>query len=270
MKKMFNGFTLAELLLCIGIIGIVSAMGMTIAKIGTDKAYNLYYYNAYENLYNTIADAKANGKEDNAEIMKHVKNLLDYAKETTHSVEGKKMEEVEDNNKGKFPEPDSFHFETIRTSNGIIYYYSKTISNDLNGFDSLSQNNITKAIPITMTIPQRKTRKNEGFAKVNLLYVNLDDGYLIPVTSNDSVDLQNRRDLLPAYIDDGIVGRKGNINANNWNYKRPIYGSYKDAFCSQLNYNNLKLDNIINCSGFKNISAGKIGVLKIADPKKVK
>ena len=76
MKKFFRGFTLAELLLCVGIIGIVSAMGMTVAKIGTDKAYNSYYYAGYINLYNAIADAKSQGKETNNDIMTHVRDLL--------------------------------------------------------------------------------------------------------------------------------------------------------------------------------------------------
>ena len=76
MKKFFRGFTLAELLLCVGIIGIVSAMGMTVAKIGTDKAYNSYYYAGYINLYNAIADAKSQVKETNNDIMTHVRDLL--------------------------------------------------------------------------------------------------------------------------------------------------------------------------------------------------
>ena len=54
MKKFFRGFTLAELLLCVGIIGIVSAMGITVAKISTERAYNLLYYTGYINLYNAI------------------------------------------------------------------------------------------------------------------------------------------------------------------------------------------------------------------------
>ena len=73
------------------------------------------------------------------------------------------------------------------------------------------------------------------------------------------------------YIDDGIVGRTGNVNAENWDYKRPVYGSYKDAFCSQPNYADKNLSGVINCStGFSNISSGRSGVLKVADPRKAR
>ncbi len=346
MKKFFRGFTLAELLLCIGVIGIVSAMGMTVAKIGTDRAYNLYYYGAYENLYNAIADAKAKNIEDNLEIMNHVNNVLsksnlvannsnftcialkayaiptnpcppgyDYVgggcvkpeKEQTPDMKPmrpskgdyymndltqkdlttKKDDTVDKPNggdkdddntptnpgsgDGTYPNPGDDDVTQITTSNGVNYYYKSTLSNGLNGFDELTANGITKAIPITMTIPQRVTRTNGGVAVVRFLYVNLGDGYLIPVTDNGSVDLQNRRDLLPAYIDDGIVGRTGNVNAGNWDYKRPVYGSYKDAFCSQPNYAAINLSGVINCStGFNNISSGRSGVLKVADSRKAR
>ena len=56
MKKIKSGFTLSELLLCVGIIAIVSAMGMTIAKQGTEKAYKLYFSTGYMNLYDALAE----------------------------------------------------------------------------------------------------------------------------------------------------------------------------------------------------------------------
>ena len=50
MNKLKKGFTIAELLLCIAIIGVVSAMGMTLTK-----------YNVETNLStNGTLDAKAN------------------------------------------------------------------------------------------------------------------------------------------------------------------------------------------------------------------
>ena len=88
MKKLKRAFTLAELLLCIGIIGIVSAMGMVITKHSTDKAYQLYYYTGYINLYNAIADAKANGKETVPDIMNHVQTLLSRENSVANSLDG--------------------------------------------------------------------------------------------------------------------------------------------------------------------------------------
>lgn len=50
-----HGFTISELLMSIAIISIVSAMGMTIAKRGTDDAYKNYFAIGTMNLYNALA-----------------------------------------------------------------------------------------------------------------------------------------------------------------------------------------------------------------------
>lgn len=381
MKKFFRGFTLAELLLCVGIIGIVSAMGMTVAKIGTDKAYNSYYYAGYINLYNAIADAKSQGKETNNDIMTHVRDLLskDNVVATlpdtgikfltykavwactpdTNRVGGQNCKDVPvplENNgcgiyegrtycqksscppeflkngictcmavdlKGKcidttpppnpidpkdvvlclpgqervngvckdicpegqtrdengvcrapeeeqeafvWPTPDNS--VVIETVNGIKYYYPNNLSDGMNGVQQLTGeiSGVTNAFPITMTVPQRQTRANNGIATVHLIYIDLNGGYLIPVTDDASVDLQNRRDLLPAYIDNGKVGRNSNIiNRNNWTYERPAYRSYRETYC--LLRGTTVINNVISCDG---ISANQAGVLAIANPQKAR
>ena len=437
MKKHFKGFTLSELLLCIGIIGVVSAMGMTITKISTDRAYNLYYYTGYINLYNAIADAKANGIESNQEIMEHVTQLLSkdenniaFATDMPFSsykavllanniscpsgyrLQGTKClplkHVIDDDKTTKVPptrpdwsghitgngsgsgndgsgdgtgggsgdgdgngtgggtgggdgagwvEPNGANANVINGRNGIRYYYANSLNDGMNGVGTLQiaslpqgleipfltykaigienigtvgtgsykhynshegekvvaptsgtskgsgatsspstgttggsdpepdstpstggdpeepDNNavpsgtITKAIPITMTVPQRKTRNNpDGFATVRLLYINLNGGYLIPITAGSSVDLQNRRDLLPAFIDDGKVGRNNALNRNNgFVYTRPAYGTYREMFCSLSGLGSI--DTVINCTG---IEANKIGALKVVDPRKSK
>ena len=458
MKKHFKGFTLSELLLCIGIIGVVSAMGMTITKISTDRAYNLYYYTGYTNLYNAIADAKANGIESNQEIMQHVTQLLSkdenniafatdipfssykavllasdnyycpsgYKRQGTmcvplsHVIEDEKTITVpptrpdwsgpitgngsgsgnngsnsgsgDDTGNGTgdgsengsggdtgngtgggdgvgWVEPNGANANVINGSNGIRYYYANSLNDGMNGVGTLQiaslpqgleipfltykaigienigtvdtgsnklpnqivpekyknynshegeeisdptsgtsgggsvttepdssstvtpdssdpdstpspgsdpeepDNNavpsgtITKAIPITMTVPQRKTRNNpDGFATVRLLYINLNGGYLIPITAGSSVDLQNRRDLLPAFIDDGKVGRNNALNRNNgFVYTRPAYGTYREMFCSLSGLGSI--DTVISCNG---INSNKTGALKVVDPRKAK
>ena len=457
MKKHFKGFTLSELLLCIGIIGVVSAMGMTITKISTDRAYNLYYYTGYINLYNAIADAKANGIESNQEIMQHVTQLLSkdenniafatempfssykavllagdnycpsgYKRQGTmcvplsHVIEDEKTTTVpptkpnwsgtingngsgsgnngSDSGSGDgtgggngngtgngsgdgtsggngngtgngsgdgtgggdgvgWVEPNGANANVINGRNGIRYYYANSLNDGMNGVGTLQiaslpqgleipfltykaigienigtvgtgsykhynshegekvvaptsgtskgsgatsspststpdssdpepdstpstggdpeepDNNavpsgtITKAIPITMTVPQRKTRNNpDGFATVRLLYINLNGGYLIPITAGSSVDLQNRRDLLPAFIDDGKVGRNSALNRNNgFVYTRPAYGTYREMFCSLSGLGSI--DTVISCNG---INSNKTGALKVVDPRKAK
>ena len=362
MKKFFRGFTLAELLLCVGIIGIVSAMGMTVAKISTDKAYNSFYYAGYINLYNAIADAKSQGKETNKDIMDHTKDLLskdnvvatlpdDGIRFLTYKAIGldlgngrtpvqtcRKNGEVgllvngkcevplrsqdcgpgktwfngncvsdwqipyqgngcpegqekvngvcrdkclegqtrDENGVCRAPQenPDTFAWPTsdngvtIETINGIKYYYPNNLSDGMNGVQQLTGeiSGVTNAFPITMTVPQRQTRANNGIATVHLIYIDLNGGYLIPVTDDASVDLQNRRDLLPAYVDNGKVGRNSNIiNRSNWTYERPAYRSYREAYC--LLKSRTTINNVISCA---EISANQDGVLAIASPQKAK
>ena len=321
MKNFKKAFTLAELLLCLGIIGVISAMGLVIAKHGTDKAYNLFYYNGYINLYNAIADARSSSDNidelTNTQIMQHVAavfsnnaamldnktftiaqtlpslNFMTYKAVT-------KLEIADPDDNGTVTGPDDFKYQrdhgggggggslgtngsgdnggggglgglgnhgtgddgrgngvgnqgdskgdgdpgvdnngappegpganveignpetwpgpntagsiAINTIKGITYYYPNTLNSELNGIDAGAE--VTSAIPITMTVPQRKTRTNDGIATVLLVYVNADNGYLIPVAHEDTVDLQTRRDLLPAYIDNGRVGRNNAINRN--------------------------------------------------------
>ena len=360
MKNMTRGFTLAELLLCIGIIGVVSAMGMVIAKRGTDSAYNLYYYSGYINLYNAIADAKT--KPDintNQNIMEHVqdvlsssnvvaktnKNIIDIALATPdidfinmkcNAYDINKFNPYNKNQKDEFgdklyvvdpennntttdkkpdikadnyddpknpqtpdqkdpqtpdqkddetgetngtgesivwPNPDgNENVTTITTSNGINYIYNSSLNNGTNGLVVPEGSNITKAIPIIMTIPQRATRDNNGRAIVRLLYIDADNGYLIPMPeANGTISIQDRRDLLPAYIDDGRISRYSTTDASGrQNRGQAIVGSYKDAYCS-IRGNTGNIDGVINCASFTNISlnGNRVGALAIANPRKV-
>lgn len=350
MKKLNKAFTLAELLLCLGIIGVVSAMGMVIAKHGTDRAYNLFYYNGYINIYNAIADAKAvNANATNAQIMEHVKEVLDNQEEAASNhktievansllllsnkavidgiyiavgreyevmnkddvdgeiyvpsgptvdpddlrepnTDGMKLEHMsgdsgvvsgkddddddddDDDNGGlllgdaEWPGSDNENSEEIIATNGVRIYYPSNLDDGLNGLEGL--NGVSRAIPITITVPQRKTRVNNGIATIHLAYVDLDNGYLIPINDEESsVNLQDRRDLLPAYIDDGKVGRNNAINRNDFEFEPIRYGSFREAFCTARNGNGL--NPILSCNGVTLITP-RNGVLKFADPRKAR
>ena len=262
MISLKKAFTLSELLLCIGIIGIVSAMGMTIAKQGTDRAYNLFYYSGYINLYNAIADAKAAGAgTSNVQIMAHVRELLDTDNNAAN---------IEANNVATIAgwlAPGSANATEITTVNGIRYYYPNNITDGYNGIPNLNVNVATNAVPITMVIPQRKTRANNGYAVVYLAYVDTDNGYLIPMAAAGTVNLQTRRDLLPAYVDDGVIGRNNVINRNNFDYQPIAYYSYRDAFCTIRN--NSGIGNLISCNNAAT-AWPREGILKIADPRRAR
>lgn len=314
MKKKHRGFTLAELILCIGIIGVVSAMGMTIARINTDRAYNMYYYTGYINLYNAIADAKANGIEDNQAIMQHVYKLLskDANVAFVEEMNGVGTLQVASlpntlnipfltykakldsfGTEGGIPLPgvdidstyDSSGSHGGGSSSGGSSSSNTGSSNNNNNNnsggsgdsgngngsggdsgngngsgDNTSNGTITKAIPIIMTVPQRN-----GYATVRLLYVNLNGGYLIPVPASGCVDLQNRQDLLSAFVDDGKVGRNNAISRTNFSYTRPAYSSYREIFCSISGLGSI--NGVISCNG---VSANKTGILRVADPRKAR
>lgn len=255
MKLSKLGFTMAELLLCIAIIGVVSAMGMTVTKKSTENAYNLYFYTGYVNLYNAIADAVETGEDaypsglcngtspnntptSQTQFVRHIAKVL-----------GVNEEDIEHNGgSGSFT-----------TNNGIKYTF-------LNQATCPGAN----AARIYMRVPAAKTRNNDGLIGTEFFYMS-DIQQLVPTryTNNNYISLQERRDLLPAYIDDGKVGRNNSLNRTNWEYERPIYGSYKDVFCS-IYGTSKNIPNAINCAGVTSIAAGRTGVLKVVDPRKAR
>lgn len=228
MKKL--GFTMVELLLCIAIIGVVSAMGMTITKKSTDRAYDLYFYNGYINLYNSIADIIAEGGAA-TDI-----NALNARLGTEETLPADNI---------------------IRTINGVTYEID-------------ASNNIK------MTVPQKKTRTNSGRATVLFGYIAEGDGYLVPLISGSDVDLQNRRDLLPAYVDNGIVGRvKPNASGNYTIDKQIAYYSYRQAYCSITGNSSINIGTeeepnfILECPAIGGLT-NQNGILKVANPSKAR
>ena len=78
-KNIKKGFTLAELLISIAIISIISTMGIVISKKGMDKAYDYYVYNSYKSISSAIGDAISNGYSydiTNVEFTKYLQSLF--------------------------------------------------------------------------------------------------------------------------------------------------------------------------------------------------
>ena len=229
MKK--NGFTLVEILLCLAIVGLVSAMGIVAVKSNVNRAYDYYYYTGFVNLYNALMDTRlrdgqmengydgrcAIGHSDgdpnslNRSITCHLNNLLG-----TGPI---------DNN-------------VITTKNGIRY----TIINDSAFYDVAQGNDLSNTPIITMTIPAPKTRgNNRGSVNVPILLVSMDpeddDIVLGPIFQNHPYFIMPdpnaeatpfyRRDLLPTYYDDGVRGRAAGTYTNR------RYYSYADALCNR-------------------------------------
>lgn len=243
-----------ELLLALGIIGIVSAMGLTITKRTAQSAYNLYFYTGYENLYNALMDARTHGKTTQNDVLNHVNELL--GTRDNPEVLGVDLSEslAAGNNR------------LVRTSNGISYIFT-------------TLPNIPTTISIQMRVPQPKTRSNKGYATVWLLYMN-ESGYLVPINSNtinvmglsfqfsNYVDITDRMDLLPAYVDDGFIGRQfgsERITAGDQNIR---YMTLREAVCATLpaGTNGIALTTITNCGSIPR----RQGAIKFANPRKIR
>ena len=266
MKIFQKGFTLAELLLVIAIIGIVSAMGASITKKTTEKAYNLFYYTGYINLYDAISDTAANtgSREENrigggtCDIdintpVCHINNLL-----------------------GTTAFNNAFPFQVI-TRNGIIYEFTQN-----------------SAMSVTMGVPSPKTRNNPDAIVYVPLRANVASGtlsertLLVPIDPNllpngvlnnrTYIALGNRRDLLPVHLDNGLTGRvRSNINGGGSQHTPNLYYSYNQAVCSYLsgqhNLNSVTDMNgtiILNCNNIQGIPQYNNGVPKFSDPIKSK
>ena len=360
MKKVKKGFTLAEVLLCIAIIGVVSAMGITIGKHGMDRAYNLYYYTGYSTLYNALADAKAQGLLVDGAIVEHVESLLKPKDETASLNTGSfltvnapaaipfisskavylqvmpewdgeiepflpweptnnkwsssisNLIESNDNFKEFFPlvgddssddptgddttddnptgddtngddESDGFGMIypdgiplTILTS-GAIKYIAIIKNQESQPHRNADGSVVPSYIEFVMSVPQRKTRANEGYALAHFVYINDNtQGLLVPlppVTDDSGPNLAERRDLIAAFIDDGAVGRTIK-NGASYEYKAPAYYTYQQAYC-RLNSNTslvMQTDpglTLLSCNGV-NAGSADTGVIRVANPQKAK
>ena len=61
MKIFKNGFSLAEILLTLGIVAVIATLGFTATKKSIDNAYNLYIYTGYKGLTDAIFNANYKG-----------------------------------------------------------------------------------------------------------------------------------------------------------------------------------------------------------------
>ena len=296
MKTLRNGFTVVELLLCIGIIGIVSAMGMVITKHSTDKAYNLYYYTGYINMYNAIADAKAQGKSTNEDIMEEVTKTFKKATNTANALNLDSVETASaiphfiSYKAAYLVDPTaSFEDKNLPQNLNTQVDWLQVIENDdaeeeLEEIDDYTiiytVNSIRYAyringncVEISMAVPQKRTRTNNGIGTVKMLFINGDDGLLVPLrpanVTDETPDLQNRADLLPTYIDNGLAGR-----ANNGNYTPITYYSYREAYCRLTNRHALTISEttILTCADLPAPPAAQVssGFLRFQDPRKAR
>jgi len=196
MKK--QGFTLAELLLCVGIIGIVGAMGAFATKHSIDQSYKGFWYNGYVNLSNAIADLEQKNKFDSG-TTNYIQNAPSFASNVSETF-----------GLGALNNSTSF-----TAKNGISYSFSNITNN--------------ATYYITMKVPQPKTRINPNGSATTKFAYNHNDKILMPIAGGD-INLQARMDLLPFYLEDGTANYKKDASGSV-RKKNVQYMPFKEAYC---------------------------------------
>ena len=201
MKKINRGFSLAEVLIAVGIASVVATLGFSVAKRNLEQAYKGYVFNGYNSLQMALLDAKERKLSSFQEQESHVVNLMN----ATRNSDG-----------------------VITAPNGIKYKFSKM------GTYSLGDKT-HDAYSVVMSAPQLRNSYT-----YEIVYLPNQDSFpiLIPYGNDDGfIDhLQSRADLLAAYLVDNngnntygsfqqIACRKyGNIILQN--YKQNVQTAY--------------------------------------------
>jgi prepilin-type N-terminal cleavage/methylation domain-containing protein len=254
MKKLNKGFSLAELLIALAIISIISILGMSISKKGMEKAYNLYIYNAYSSIHNAIADAKNQGYEIES-------NNVNNCNFTRHIV---RIFNAEDRTDDGIPASDNRTYVRFRAENGVEFYIKKLSAYwNLTESPAAGEFQNTPIYLIKITVPAMPKKVNGTVRRTSIFsfyYVTGEKSYdfIIPAGAviddkgddyaTNYINLQTRKDLLPFYIDDGLKGKYIQYCVPDENDlskctlddtpkhkgKREIL-SFKDAFCKVKN-----------------------------------
>lgn len=201
MKK--SGFSLIELLMVIGIIGVVSTMGVSIAQNGMKNAYNQFWYEGYKTLVDITFDARMNNKGGTfSDYETHFLSLIKSVETSRYIIY-----------------PGNKHRTKVTTPNGIIFELIEWIPGTME---------------IQMYVPEYKKKSYDMSNYVTFFY-EFTSGRLWPENSGGyswRIDLQERADLLPFIIHDGYPSKSGNHN-------KKIY-SFREAYCavnSNVSYN---------------------------------
>lgn len=251
MKKNKFGFSLAEVLIALGIISVIATFGFNVAQKGMEKAYNQYIYTGYTGITDAFADATANGVMEASSLT---------ATNSTTLGHFSKLFAIDDiygnGSKAEFT-----------TTNNIHYILTK---------EQVANPTVGTRYTIEMQVPTvRKGSKTKE--SICLRYTEKVFHLLMPFQKDSKCkttidNIQSRIDLLPFYLDDGVKGRV--IIAYNdpddmpdGEFKRFDYYPFKDAICKAYDISEIREANI----GIT--SCGSIiqedGVLKVANPRKV-
>ncbi len=214
MKKFKTGFSLAEVLIALAIVSVIATMGFSIAKRGIERSYDMYIYTGYKSLVDAIAYVNTKGinaNENQSEFFSELTKVLD-AKYSVNS--GAKI---------------------LKNKNGVEYQFrGGSSSGHYRSFDihfivptSAFNESGTTQNRISFLLKYYYTPDNLNIVLPQIGQVYYPTGDVsFGIAHSISKDISTRKDLLPAYIDDGVVGRSigGSFNPKT-------YYSLKEAYC---------------------------------------
>ena len=303
MKNNKLGFTLAEMLIVFGIIAIILTLGITISKKGFDKAYNLYIYTAYDGIQDAISEANFNSQTAYTVPEKFMLSIAGLLKSQTETATinslipsvpssettiapgtGGELSEAEllealNRHNGSIP---TFGTE-FSTSNGSTVAIGIKQTTTLIGHTSSTTTQNYDVFYFKVKVPAKKTKENNTGKKLICLAYEPKNEVNILIPSNTAcksvsdgeieyIDVFDRTDLLPFYIDNGINGRvmqyKKSTGSVGFSTKGGIkYMSLRDAICTvygAVTY----AGETISCNSSISQKSEK-GIIKVENPRKV-
>lgn len=303
MKNNKLGFTLAEMLIVFGIIAIILTLGITISKKGFDKAYNLYIYTAYDGIQDAISEANFNSQTAYTVPEKFMLSIAGLLKSQTETATinslipsvpssettiapgtGGELSEAEllealNRHNGSIP---TFGTE-FSTSNGSTVAIGIKQTTTLIGHTSSTTTQNYDVFYFKVKVPAKKTKENNTGKKLICLAYEPKNEVNVLIPSNTAcksvsdgeieyIDVFDRTDLLPFYIDNGINGRvmqyKKSTGSVGFSTKGGIkYMSLRDAICTvygAITY----AGETISCNSSISQKSEK-GIIKVENPRKV-
>ena len=239
MKQIKKGFSLAEVLIAMGIISVIATIGFTIGRRGVESAYNQYIYTGYKGLSMAVANAV---QEGNAYDSSNPDNFFNSINATLNINEG-------------------------RTSNGTTFVFNEesgAVTFKMQVPAKKTRNGSTTTICLDY-LP------NKPYGGV---LIPVQEGI---ECSSSIPNIVTRKDLLPFFIDNGITGRvipsRTSVDSNDASYgyiKRQYY-SIEEALCYAYteSLTGSKGDTITDCPEPLSDRGSKRGAIKVADPRKV-
>lgn len=305
MKNNKLGFTLAEMLIVFGIIAIILTLGITISKKGFDKAYNLYIYTAYDGIQDAISEANFNSQTAYTVPEKFMLSIAGLLKSQTETATINSLmpsvpsseTTVEIGTLGDLSDPTEEQSEALNrlqgniptfgtefsTSNGSTVAIGIKQTTTLMGHISSTTTQNYDVFYFKVKVPAKKTKENNTGKKLICLAYEPKNEMNVLIPSNTAcksvkdgeikyIDVLDRTDLLPFYIDNGINGRvmqyKETSGSVKFSTKGGIkYMSLRDAICTVYGTGTYAGETI-SCDSSISQKSEK-GIIKVENPRKV-